>query len=276
MKNKFPLTLVNCFCIEADNSGNPAAVIIDYQANSIEKLTIAAELNLPVTVFVSDSKSETPLIEYFYPNRKMPLCLHGTLAAASVLLKLRHDSSIKLKTEEGDTLSIINTDPGYLQVEVSSQNTVKTEVATDTIKEMLSIADADIAPNLPLTIASVGSPKLLIPVISSSTLNNLKPNFSFIEEWSIRNNINGIYVYAQDANLQYTARGFNPKTGHNEDAATGVAAAALSLALEKSIVVYQGASLGKSCKIIVNYNSPHSIWVGGVEKIASSNFNGTQ
>ena len=122
-----------------------------------------------------------------------------------------------------------------------------------------------ISTHLPMGVASVGSPKLLIPIVSSHELFKLKPNFAIIEKWSIENNVNGVYAYARDENdLVFHARGFNPKTGHNEDAATGVAAAVLSMLLKKDIIVKQGRSINQPCSIFVRYLSKESIWVGGL------------
>lgn len=78
--------IVKCFCSEDDKTGNPAGVYVNQVLDDEIKQQIARNLNLPVTVFISDNKSDIPQIEYFYPNKKMPLCLHGTLAAAYVFL----------------------------------------------------------------------------------------------------------------------------------------------------------------------------------------------
>ncbi len=71
-------------------------------------------------------------------------------------------------------------------------------------------------------VASIGSPKLLIPIKQLDILATLNPKFDFIKKWSIENGINGLYVYSADVNNKnhnYVARGFNPKGGKNEDAA---------------------------------------------------------
>lgn len=96
----------------------------------------------------------------------------------------------------------------------------------------------------------------------------MSPNYLEIEKWSIANKVNGIYAYsAYDERVDsFVARGFNPLTGHNEDAATGVAAAALSYQLKKSITVKQGNMLGLACKINVCYANQNSLWVSGKVK----------
>lgn len=97
-------------------------------------------------------------------------------------------------------------------------------------------------------------------------LLELKPNYELIKKWSIENKVNGLYVYTPETHLNssnFHARGFNPKTGHNEDAATGVAATALSLALKRNITVEQGYSINRPCCIVVTYIDANNILVGG-------------
>lgn len=65
------------------------------------------------------------------------------------------------------------------------------------VSQLLNIDAANISASLPFIVASVGSPKLLIP-ISANTINNLNPNYLEIEKWSIKSRVNGIYVYSID------------------------------------------------------------------------------
>jgi PhzF family phenazine biosynthesis protein len=263
MKTITPI-LINCFCTSDPGSGNTAAVFIDNPGDKDEKLRLAAKLNSPVTVFVSDSASETPVIEFYYPEREMKLCLHGTLAAGKVLLTLKKLKNIRFSTKTRQLLTVCQITSDSYQVKVSAQNLPYDALTQQNVIDMLKIDPKILLPNLPFSVVSVGSPKLLIPVGSLKMLLDLKLDFRFIKEWSLQNNINGLYVYTptSDASI-FDARGFNPKTGHNEDAATGVAAGALSLALKRSIIVNQGNSLNIPCSISVTYHDPMQIWIGG-------------
>jgi PhzF family phenazine biosynthesis protein len=125
---------------------------------------------------------------------------------------------------------------------------------------------SDLAPDLPYQIASVGSPKLLIPLSSEKTLAQLSPNLAAIKAWSIETGVNGVYVYTQISENEFAARNFNPKTGLTEDIATGVSAGALAAALCRSIHVFQGQYLGHPSQIKINYEDSNNLWVGGVVK----------
>lgn len=261
--------IVKCFCSEDDKSGNPAGVYINLVLDDETKQQIARNLNLPVTVFVSDNESDIPQIEYFYPNKKMPLCLHGTLAAAYVFFTGRQQKNMMFSTPNGKILKLNKDVDGNFEVGVCAESVNQPSILSLTVgADLLNIDIGDISKTLPFVVASVGSPKLLIPVSSADILANLSPNHLEIEKWSIANKVNGIYVYSgyDERADSFVARGFNPLTGHNEDAATGVAAAALSYQLKKSITVKQGHMLGLACKINVRYANQNSLWVSGKVK----------
>lgn len=257
---------MNCFCSDAVDSGNPAAVITNFIGNDSERQYIAKRLAKPVTVFLT-STDELPNIKFFYPDTQMPLCLHGTLAAGKLLFGDKNQQQITCLTDEGKSLCISKSEDECLQVKVSVQKFDNFNVDTNIVGKMLHLNDChDISRDLPFFVSSVGSPKLLVPLKSLKLLSNLKPNFALIKQWSLENKVNGLYVYSNETtwdNSNYHARGFNPKTGHNEDAATGVAAGALGLALKKNIKVQQGLTMSNPCLISVTYKNPSEIFVGG-------------
>jgi PhzF family phenazine biosynthesis protein len=202
----------------------------------------------------------------------MPLCLHGTLAAAFVVFNGRQQENMMFSTSSGKRLKLNKGIDENFEVEVCPEEVGQPPMLTMAVgAKLLKIDIGDISKTLPYMVASVGSPKLLIPVASPELLANLSPDFSEIEKWSIANKVNGIYVYSTyDERMDsFIARGFNPLTGHNEDAATGVAAAVLSYQLGKSITVKQGHMIGLACKINVRYANRNSLWVSG--KVKSTN-----
>lgn len=261
------ISLVNCFATDQINSGNPAAVVTNFSGSDFDRLALAKKLGSPVTVFISDCYADKPVLHFFYPGTRMPLCLHGTLASAKVILEHRNTDQLICLTEAGEQLVIKKIDEQNFQVEVSSRDIEKYIVNVENVLKMLNLNSANYIDNdLPFCVASVGSPKLLIPLNSLKCLSELQLNVELIKSWSIENNINGIYVYTNEtinSSADFHARGFNPKTGHNEDAATGVAAAALSSVLKKNITIEQGNFIKKPCAITVTYINPKSIFVGG-------------
>jgi len=258
------INLINCFCTQGINSGNPAAIVQNFIMDTTEKQKLAKKLNMPVTVFLSENKNESHNVEFFYPDTEMPLCLHGTIGAAYLLFNNTEFKNLVFITKNGNKL-LIRRERDIIQVLVSAQQAPEIIPQQTEICKMLNLKSTDQTDNrLPLGIFSVGSPKLLVPLASLESLAKLEPNFDLITKWSISNGVNGMYIYTKNPHDSIVnARGFNPKTGHNEDAATGVAAAALALSLKQNLVISQGAFIQRPSEINVSYDSPNAIWVGG-------------
>jgi predicted PhzF superfamily epimerase YddE/YHI9 len=71
------MKILYCFCTDLPHSGNPAGVIFDFSGDKNEKQKLAQQVQLPVLVFVEQVDSPMPVLQFFYPNLEMNLCLHG-------------------------------------------------------------------------------------------------------------------------------------------------------------------------------------------------------
>jgi PhzF family phenazine biosynthesis protein len=267
------MALLYCFVTEAAHSGNPAAVITHFPTDDPSRQALATRLDLPVTVFVDHLASDDYRISYFYPETQMPLCIHGSIAAARLLLK--HKNQLQISTAQGQRLTVIKKPNDIFQVKLAAGEVLYDKTPLAETMAMLGLTDPhDLELSLPYTVASIGSPKLLVPLKSFEVFSRLTPNFTAIKAWSINKQVNGLYVYAQhpDHPQQFHARGFNPKTGYNEDAATGVAAGALLTALPElsEIQVDQGHFLNRPSRITVSRDAD-AIYIGGrvLEKSSS-------
>ncbi|MFW5781904.1 MAG: PhzF family phenazine biosynthesis protein, partial [Candidatus Muiribacteriaceae bacterium] len=88
------------YCVDAFTSemfrGNPACVVLCEHALDDQTMqSIAAEMNLSETVFIRKQDNDQS-IRWFTPVTEVPLCGHGTLAAAHVLFNERSASDKKL------------------------------------------------------------------------------------------------------------------------------------------------------------------------------------
>ena len=261
------LKILNCFCTDSPNSGNPAGVIFNFSGNKTEKQKLAQQRQLPVIVFVDQVDSDIPILQFFYPNLETNLCLHGALAAGFLLMNQRRAEHMTVSNTVGKLLQAIKLGNQIVQIKVSAEPAAPTYNPDQRVlKQLLNLADFnEISTDLPMTVASVGSPKLFIPLRSAESLATLHPNFDLIKQWSLDNKINGLYIYASESThpLLLQARAFNPKTGQNEDAATGVAAAALAVVFKKDLIIKQGHFISKSSQLTVTYYHPEEIYVGG-------------
>jgi predicted PhzF superfamily epimerase YddE/YHI9 len=71
-----------------------------------------------------------------------------------------------------------------------------------------------------------------------------------------------MYVYCHLQDDVYAGRNFNHLDARLEDPATGVAAGALALSLERSITLLQGDALDKPCTLLARYENG-VVQVGG-------------
>jgi trans-2,3-dihydro-3-hydroxyanthranilate isomerase len=131
----------------------------------------------------------------------------------------------------------------------------------------LNVDKISIDTHLPCAIASTGSPKLLVPVINRNILFNMTPHLDLISQWCEKYSVNGVYAYSNDtenSHSDYVGRNFNPLFSHQEDIATGVAAAALGQMLnlssgksENNFTIEQGFNLGRPSKIYISITPKH-------------------
>ena len=143
------ITIINCVNLDAKDLGNPAAVITGFIRNKISKQVFAKQLNLPVTVFINDEELLSPTLEYFYPQTEMPSCLHGTLAAAHVLLENRSTTSLICLTASEKIQLVITATPNLIQVEVAEKPVPQVIVTQQSICDTLQLEEKNIDNNFP-------------------------------------------------------------------------------------------------------------------------------
>ncbi len=255
------------FTSSSKNSGNPAFVIFDFEADETQMQALAKNSGFPVVVFILKGQ-KYPLIRFFYPNMESSLCVHGAMAAAFAVFKNKfsQDQNILLETKSSGVLAfLINSENQSVRIKLFKKLVLSPP--NFDLKLICNFLNLDsenlIDQNLPCRIESVGSPKLLVPLKDLKILGTLRPNFDLIKTWSLKNKINGLYVYFVDQNQNIFARNFNPNSGIQEDSGTGVAAGALCLILKRDLEIFQGEFIGKPSEIFAEYASEDHVWVRG-------------
>lgn len=250
---------LKCFG-ESEGQGNPALVITNSQF-TINERSAFAKMRNTTCVFLDpcDDPGTVCSLDYFYPHARSSLCLHATLAAAFVLLA-ENDGPVMAKTSlHGQQLLISRIGVEYF-VHLSRQVAPQVEVNHALVRSLLAAPDAEF-PSPPV-VASVGSPKLCIEVKNLAVLYALNPDLTLISNWSKENGVSGCYVYCRLADHSLEGRNFNHINPALEDAATGVAAGALTEILGHGIILRQGYSTGKSCRMVTSIEG-NKILVGG-------------
>ncbi|MBN9221421.1 MAG: PhzF family phenazine biosynthesis isomerase [Mesorhizobium sp.] len=272
--------------------GNPAPIVVDATGMSDAAMQEVARTFGHESGFVlpqpprSDCDFE---FRFWVPNHEMSMCGHATVGALWLLErlgKLRGDDLV-IQTGSGKVRARIHnrTEEGAA-VEISQPAaTVEplpdAEVSRSDIIDILGIDADDLAP-LPIQNASTSRVKTLIPLRSVSVLDGLKPDFTRIEALCGRIGSTGLYPYAvfdRDAQI-VDARQFPRSSGYPEDAATGIAAAALSFGLlqngmvetsQRQIIIRQGRAMGRPSKILVRFQldggRPAGCWLGGAVRL---------
>lgn len=259
MNNKEPLKLywVDAFT-DQPFSGNPAAVIVNSDNLSDEqKQTMAREINLSETVFISKSSVADFKVQFFTPKQETALCGHGTVAAFWVLASIGKIScmsqtmTVKQETQAGILPIEVYFGESKMPEKIMMHQTLpkffEDDVHNGEIANLLGVSVDKFEANYPLKVVSTGRPKLFIPIKSRDVLYGIKPNFDKIANYCIQTSITGFHLFSFDTHHSdsiTTARHFAPSAGVNEDPVTGIAAGALGCYL---------VEFGKSTKNALSY-----------------------
>jgi len=256
---------VLCFGLAA-GGGNPALVVQHDRSSAGQRQQFANERGKPACVFVDRADDGVIVLDYFYPHTRSPLCLHATLAAARLLLSPQQPELQVRTALRNQPLTLILQD-GEVYIQLSPQAVPGVAIAPALPGRLL--AAPAIALASPPVIASVGSPKLLLEVADSATLQALTPDLAAISDWGKQYGVSGCYVWCRRPDGALEGRNFNHLDPAAEDGATGVAAGALTLHLRTGITLYQGARVGTPCKLRTELIA-ENILIGGRTELRST------
>lgn len=248
-----------CFGI-VPGGGNAALVVQDDHSSADQRQQFARERNKPACVFVDAVADGAIVLDYFYPHARSPLCLHATLTAARVLLSAQRPLLTVSTAMRGQQLTLTLVDDNVF-IQLAPQAPPEVAIAPDLPGRLLAAPGIQLAS--PAAIASVGSPKLLLEVADSATLQALAPDLDAIAAWGGQHGVSGCYAWYRRPDGAYEGRNFNHLAPSMEDSATGVAAGALTVHLRGGLTLYQGANTGQPCRIVTKLAADESILIGG-------------
>lgn len=237
---------LKCFGVRA-GEGNAALVVLGDTGDAAARQAFATAAAKPACAFVDAGDGEAAFtLDYFYPHTRSPLCLHATLAAARVLLE-RQPGPLRVRTAMRGQLLTLSMRGDEVFITLSRQQAPSPALPEGLAAQLLA------QPGLQLmsapAVASVGSPKLLLEVADGATLTALQPDLPAIQAWGQQHGVSGCYAWCRRADGAFEGRNFNHLDPALEDAATGVAAGALTVHLGRALTLYQGAHLGQPCKL---------------------------
>lgn len=271
------------------NGGNPAPIVTDAEGMSDEDMQAIARASGHESGFVLPAPPGSDCdfgIRFWVPNHEMEMCGHATVGAVWLLHLLgmltRDRAAIWTRSGRVDA-RIVDRSASDSQVEITQPRghievLPAAEAAEAEILSVLGITSNELAP-LPIQNARTSRTKTLVPLKSVTVLDGLRPNFRRMEEVCERIGSTGLYPYAvSDLDGQlFDARQFPKSSGYPEDAATGIAAAALAFGLvanklvgfsERPIRVRQGRAMGRPSEIgvrlrIDDRGDACGCWLGG-------------
>jgi len=280
--------LVNVFAADG-GGGNLAPIVLDARGLTDSDMRDVARRHQRESAFVFPGPEGSDVdwaLRFFVPEHEMEMCGHATVGVGWVMRQLglvgkAGNGEMTFSTMAGvvRTRAIEGAD-GEASVFVSQPKGAVEAVPGPSVEETLSVLG--IEPHQlaqwPVQNACTSRVKTAIPVKDVPTLNSLQPDFSGVKGLCDKLGSTGLYPYAIVARdalggpgpLEVEARQFPKASGYPEDAATGIAAAALAYALHangvlrvgEQAVVYQGRSWGYLSQIQVKLEE-EGCWVGG-------------
>ncbi len=196
--------------------GNPAGVcLLDETISEVMMQSIASELNLSETVFVTQIENTSYRLRYFTPTVEVDFCGHATLAASKVIFDTFNHETIDFITYKG-----LQLDARIENEEIKMSFPLYDTTAYSPSKELLE------AFGLVEVVSSKFSKDLdmvVIEVKDKETLLHIKPNFQKAIESSDSIKELVITTKSQDKTYDFYSRCFCPWIGINEDPVTGAA-----------------------------------------------------
>src|SRR3546814_7126398 len=218
-----------------------------------------------ISVWISDVCSSDlsyfPL-RFFVPGHEMERCGHATLGTLWLMRQagVIGDRRVRIRTRSG--IVFADTKAGNIRLSQPAA-TVRALEPPECRRVLngLGLRD-DMLANPLFCNASTSRPKTLIPLASVASLHRLQPRFTEMEALCDAIESTGLYPFARvtAAGLAFEARQFPKASGYPEDAATGIAATALTGALAffgidvapgATVTIIQGRAMGRASRLPV-------------------------
>jgi PhzF family phenazine biosynthesis protein len=250
--------------------GNPACVVepLDAFPKVAWMQALAAENAAGATAFLTRTSDAARYgLRWFAPKQELPLCGHGTFAAAHVLFaELRlAPQQIVFETGAGE-LTVRRVESGY---EVAFPAADAAPIATPPgLAEALGATPAQI----------FAGPSLAVLLEDETTVRRIDPDLAAIRAISAEatggaGNL-GVFAVAQDRPYQVVSRYFAPGYGLTEDPATGswhcLLAPLMSAKLGQERLGYHQAFPGRGADLACDVRGPSVLITAPAVTVAQS------
>lgn len=287
--------VVNVFTSRS-GGGNPAPIVIHADSLSDDDMLAIARSygHESGFVFAPDSADlHDYRLRFFVPRHEMSMCGHATIGALWLLARHGKLSAnrLSIQTASGTVMAYIEDRPdGEKSIEISQPGGTIAEIPRPDLREAILHSmglPPDAALPLPFLNACTSRVKTLIPLRSAALLDAARPDSAAIEQLCEAIGSTGLYPFAADQHdmRKFDARQFPKSSGYPEDAATGIAAAALSFGLlhygmiaadAEPLLIHQGRAMGQPSDIFVRFDlasessQPVGCFIGGRVALAQN------
>lgn len=260
--------LVNVFT-HAGAGGNPCPLVSDARGMSADAMQAVAKAHGHESGFVLPAETDDfdLTLRFFVPNHEMEMCGHATVGALWLLARQGRltQPTVRVATRSGPVTGFLATNAdGTPRVEITQPAGRVAPLSRDQSQDVLAALGVgrDALADLPIHNAVTSRTKTLVPMKDVERLNALVANPAAVEPVCRAIGSTGLYPYAvvNRAERTFEARQFPRSSGYPEDAATGIAAAALAFGLladttvtpdDRLIRIFQGRAMGQLSEIHV-------------------------
>ena len=270
---------------DAPFRGNPLAVFPDASELTPRQMqTIAAEMNLSETSFVTSCESDSYSVRIFTPREELGFAGHPTLGTAWVLRHLGRLEADRVRqaSTAGDTTVTFKDDSVWFRRSGEAGADLRvTKPATDGAIAAalgLDVGDVGLEPRelgrsvnrLHPAVSDAGLKHLIVPLRDAAVLERCRPVAHLLDDLS---EAHGAYCFTATGAGSLRSRGFFPSLGIDEDPATGSAAASLGLYLAArlgpiEVEIQQGVEMGRPSHMQIKAASDY-VEIGGSCRLVS-------
>lgn len=243
----------------AGRGGNPVPLVLDALGMTAADMQALAARHGHESSFVAPADRDGHLcrLRFFVPGHEMEMCGHATVGTLWALRQWGHwrTPATRVQTLSGSV--DVEWDEAGDRAWVSQPAATTRALTPDQCRAVAAVLRIDPAlPRLHMVNASTSRVKTLVRLPDAAALDALAPDFDAMRGLCEAIGSTGLYPYALTADGA-SARQFPKASGYPEDAATGIAAAALWGYLDKTgaipagqvCTVRQGVAMGSPSAI---------------------------
>ena len=245
---------------------------------------LAREIGFSETTFVTESGGDRYAMRIFTPASELPFAGHPTLGTAFVLVSEGRVSSPATQVVAAGEIPV--------EVDLETGTAWMTQLPPafgpvfedrELIARAIGLEASDLDPDLPVRTVSTGLPPTIVPLRDAETLRRAVRNAAVVADAVAASGGEDLYLFAVTEE-GVTARMFDAELGVGEDPATGSAAGALGAYLAEhdlagmpgSVLIRQGAQVGRPSELFVEISSEDGVWRvrvgGGVHVVGRGTF----